>query len=69
MEERLDKTIFEKQSFKQADSNVAYWRSKTLTERLIAGYHLSLRAYGYDPDNPPKLDKTYFRKGKQSDRF
>ena len=30
-------------------------------ERLQAGYHLSLRAYGYDPDGPdPKLDVSIF---------
>lgn len=61
MEERLDKTVFKKQSHKEADMNVRYWRSKTPTERLIAAYNLSLRAYGYDPADPPKMDKTYFR--------
>jgi len=64
MEERLDKSVFKKQSLAEADNNVAYWKSKTMTERLIAGYHLSLRAYGYDPANPPKMDKQYFLKRK-----
>ena len=63
--DRLDKSSFKKQSFKEADSNRAYWMSKTPMERLIAAYHLSLRAYGYDPDNPPPMDKTYFTRRKR----
>ncbi|HHB52259.1 MAG TPA: hypothetical protein ENK75_04350 [Saprospiraceae bacterium] len=65
MKEKLDKTYFKKQTFKEADNSVAYWRSKTAAERLEAAYILSLRAYGYDPVNPLKLDKTYFRKRKR----
>jgi len=60
MNEKLDKTAFKKQSLKEADSNVKYWRSKTVSERLEAAYVLSLRAYGYDPNDPPKMDKTIF---------
>jgi len=60
MEESLDKNYFKKQSLKEADNTVRYWRTKTLSERLQAGYYLSLRAYGYDPDNPPRLDKSVF---------
>lgn len=60
MDEKLDKTVFKKQSVKEADSNVKYWRSKTMGERLEAAYILSLRAYGCDPNNPPKMDKTCF---------
>lgn len=56
----MDKTAFKKQSLKDADNNVKYWRSKTSSERLIAAYNLSLRAYGYDPAYPPKMDKTFF---------
>ena len=65
MKEKLDKTYFKKQTFEQADKNTAYWRTKTLGERLQAGYFLSLRAYGYDPENPPPMDKTYFKKRKR----
>jgi len=65
MKEKLDKSYFKKQTFKEADNNVAYWRSKTPAERLEAAYILSLRAYGYDPANPPRLDKTLFSKRKR----
>ena len=62
--DKLDKSYFKKQSFKDAEKNRTYWLSKTPYERLVAAYRLSLRAYGYDPDHPPKMDKTYFRKRK-----
>lgn len=65
MEERMDKTFFKKQSLQDADKNVAFWRMKTPSERLIAAYHLSLRVYGYDPENPPKMDKEHFEKRKR----
>lgn len=64
MEERLDKSTFKKQSIEEADNNVDYWLSKTPHERLVAAYRLSLRAYGYDPDHPPKMEKKLFYKGK-----
>ena len=62
MNSRLDKSYFKKQTFKEADNNVSFWRSRTPEERLEAAYILSLRAYGYDPDNPPKMDKTIFKR-------
>lgn len=65
--DRLDKAIFKKQSVEEADKNRAYWMSLSSGERLIAGYRLSMRAYGYDPDNPPRMDKTYFVKRKRKD--
>ena len=66
MEARLDKSYYMKQSFKEADSNVKYWRNRSMDERLQAAYHLSLRAYGYDPKHPPKMDKTFFTKRTRS---
>lgn len=56
-EKRFDKTSYAEKSFEEADKNVAYWRSRPWWERLQAGYHMSLRAYGYDPEGPePKID-------------
>jgi hypothetical protein len=60
MEARLDKSVFKKQTLLDADRNTRYWRSKSYEERLQAGYHLSLRAYGYDPTDPPRMDKQVF---------
>ena len=64
-ENKLDKTKFRIQTYKEADNTVAYWRSRPWWERLQAGYHLSLRAYGYDPEDEPRLDKTVFKMRKR----
>jgi hypothetical protein len=67
--EKFDKTAFAKKSFEEADNNVAYWRSRTDTERIVAAYRLSLRAYGYDPDGPhPKIDLNIFSTRKHAVR-
>lgn len=64
--DRLNKSYFIKQSLEEADSNRQYWLSKTPHERLVAAYRLSLRAWGHDPDDdPPSMDKSYFRKRKR----
>lgn len=53
----FDKTAYAEKTFEEADRNVKYWRSRPWWERLQAGYHMSLRAYGYDPEGPdPKID-------------
>lgn len=60
-ESRFDKTAYAEKSFAEADNSVAYWRTRPMWERLQAGYHLSLRAYGYDPNEPePSFDFSYF---------
>jgi hypothetical protein len=58
--DRLDRGFFKKGKAQDADNNVAFWRTKSMEERLKAAYRLSLRAFGYDPDNPPKMDKSHF---------
>ena len=57
---RLDKTQFKAQSFEQADDNRAYWLQKDVKERVKAAWYLISCAYGFDLDNPPRLDKTVF---------
>jgi hypothetical protein len=37
-----------------------------MEKRLEAAYRLSLTAFGYDPDNPPKMDKSFFKIRKRS---
>ncbi|HSF89793.1 MAG TPA: hypothetical protein VLA46_10270 [Saprospiraceae bacterium] len=59
-EHRLDRTAFKMQTAEQASNTVAYWRQRPDAEKLRAAYHLSLRAWGYDPENEPRLDKTKF---------
>ncbi|MBK8501785.1 MAG: hypothetical protein IPL46_06005 [Saprospiraceae bacterium] len=65
MDDKLDRSAFSHMSFEEADRSVKYWRSKTSTERLVAAYRLSLRVHGYDPDDPPAMDKCYFVKNQK----
>ena len=59
-EKRLDRTAFKMQTAAQASNNVAYWLQQSDGDKLRAAYHLSLRAYGYDPADEPRLDRTKF---------
>ncbi len=65
-EKRLDRTAFKMQKAEEASNTVEYWRQQSDADRLRAAYHLSLRAYGYDPANEPRLDRTKFSMRKAS---
>lgn len=65
MMDKLDKSYFRKGTVEQIDKKRKLMLSLDSGERLVQAYRLSLRAYGYDPDSPPKMDKTYFRKRKR----
>ena len=41
-------------------------KNMSVEERLRASWYLTLRAYGYDPENPPRMDKTVFSVRKRS---
>lgn len=60
MEPRLDRTKFKRQSFDEADKQKEYWLSKSIEERLQAANYLNSIVYGYDLNNPPRLDRTKF---------
>ncbi|HFA50132.1 MAG TPA: hypothetical protein ENJ95_14070 [Bacteroidetes bacterium] len=57
---RLDRTRFKIQSFQEADDQHQYWLTKTPVERLQAAYYLISVAWGFDINNPPRLDRTKF---------
>ncbi len=57
---RLDRTKFKIQSFQEADDQLSYWLSKSVEERLEAAYYLISVAWGFDFNNPPRLDRTKF---------
>ena len=64
---KLDRNSFH--AHKAEDSqklHAAYWQSKTIEERLKAAMYLNSVAYGFDPANPPRLDKTVFSIRKRS---
>ena len=62
MRYRLDKSYFKKQSIMEADHNELYWNTKSIEERLSAAWFLTCQAYNISFENPPPMDKTYFRK-------
>ncbi|OSZ78637.1 hypothetical protein CAP35_10420 [Chitinophagaceae bacterium IBVUCB1] len=57
---RLDKSAFKATSAKEADNHVTYWRTKTISERLQAGFYLINQFYGTTNSTP--LDRTVFSK-------
>ena len=63
---KLDKTAFSMGTFEHASHQLAYWKTQTLSKRLEAAWILTCQAYGIDPNNPPKMDKTYFRMRKHA---
>jgi hypothetical protein len=58
---RMDKTSFWCGTHEENEKRTReYWQSKTLRERLEAAAFLNAQAWGYDVENPPKVDKTIF---------
>jgi hypothetical protein len=64
-EARLDRTAFKMQTAEQATDTLAYWRKQTDGDKIRAAYQLTLRAFGFDPNNEPRLDRTRFSMRKQ----
>jgi len=55
---KLDKTYAKAQTFREADSNQKYWKTKTYAERLRAAWYLTCMAYGLDPNKTHRLDRS-----------
>lgn len=62
---RLDRTAFKRQTHQEAAHQLAYWRSRSLEERLAACFYLNSIAYNFDIANPPRMDKMAFSMRKQ----
>jgi hypothetical protein len=58
---KLDRTVFKHQTIQEASHNLEYWKSQSYEKRLEAANYLNSVAYNFDTDNPPRLDKTYFK--------
>jgi hypothetical protein len=63
---KLDKTAFQAMTVEEADDYMRNYRNYNWKERLRVAYYLTSLAYGFDINNPPKLDKTVFTMYKQS---
>lgn len=57
---RLDRSAHHAGTHEQAAEYHARHQLATPAERLRAAAYLNSVAYGYDPDNPPRLDWTAF---------
>jgi len=58
---KLDRTPGKGHSHREAADLSAYWRSKSVEDRLAAAMYLNSVAYNFDINNPPRLDKTVFK--------
>jgi hypothetical protein len=63
---RLDKSAFRAMSVQEADDYMRDYRQYSWKERLKISFYLTSLAYGFDVDNPPKMDKTIFQAVKYS---
>ena len=57
---RLDRTAFHAGTHQQTEEYHRQHQPTTLADRLRAAAYLNSVAYNYDPDNPPRLDRTAF---------
>lgn len=65
---RLDQTAFRAGTHEQlAQAERQHRLSLSLAERLRAAAYLNSVAYGYDPENPPRLHRTQFSMRKHPD--
>ena len=55
---KMDKTVGKGISFKEAEEQKLFAKETTTSERLNQAWYLTCMAYGIDPLNPPKMDKS-----------
>lgn len=58
---RLDRTVFEARNASELVNYGKAYQNTTWQERLRIHQYLNSIAYGYDLDNPPRMDKTIFQ--------
>lgn len=65
---RLDRTAFRAGTFAETEEYYrTYWHSATMAERLRAAHYLNSVAYGFDLNNPPRVDRTVFAIRRRTD--
>lgn len=53
-------------SLDEAEKEMKNYKKFSLSERLKVAYYLNSVAYNFDPDSPPKMDKTKFEARKRN---
>ena len=66
MDFKLDRMAFRRQSHEEEERQKTY-KHLSVDERLAIAFYLNSVAYGFDINNPPKMDKTAFQIRKRSD--
>ncbi|MEO6538236.1 MAG: hypothetical protein ABIT07_01640 [Ferruginibacter sp.] len=57
---KMDKSIVKLMSHEEAENENRFSPETSLAERLGQAWYLTCMAYGIDPEQPPKMDKTIF---------
>jgi hypothetical protein len=58
---KLDRSAFKMYHNRDAKNNYYYWKNQPFEERLRAANYLNSVAYNFPLNDPPKLDRTYFK--------
>lgn len=59
--EKFDRTAFKRQTLEEASNNLEFWKKQSYSKRLEAANYLNSVAYNFQIDNPPKMDKSFFK--------
>ncbi|MFD1629668.1 hypothetical protein [Pseudopedobacter beijingensis] len=57
---KFERSLFQKGSFKDADIQIEYWKSKSYSERLEAAMEMTKLAFGLVGREFPKMEKKLF---------
>ncbi|MCE7991449.1 MAG: hypothetical protein HEP71_05690 [Roseivirga sp.] len=61
----FDRSTFEATKAEDHKNDLDFWKQKTVLERLRAAYYLNSIAFGFDAENEPGMDRTYFQARKR----
>jgi hypothetical protein len=61
---KFDKKAFQAMKASEANDYQSNYSQDTLEYRLEVALYLTSIAYGFDMNNPPRMDKTIFTAGK-----
>ena len=64
--QKMDKSIYSKKTFDEADEGRSYWINFSVEERLSAATKLIMNVWGFTEETLPSKDKTYFVKRSHS---
>jgi len=58
---KMDRSYHWAGKFEENEERIKeYWHNTSVRERLEAANYLNSIVYGYDVNNPPKMDRTVF---------